>query len=110
MSTTPYITTIMCLAFSLGTFFQLSLKNKMSKQTLLLKISAWAILTISIFICGYAIGWVRAIPLWIVLLCLVGIVSLYIGNQWQKPHKTMSLICFPIALIGIALNVTGASL
>ncbi|MEM7016009.1 MAG: hypothetical protein AAF512_01565, partial [Pseudomonadota bacterium] len=64
-----------------------------------MRISAWGLFLVSLYIIGQYLGWARGIPVWLGLLTLMGLSSILIAVLIPKYHVITGSISAGLALI-----------
>lgn len=100
MNSIPLTAFISCTAlifFSLGFFFQSSVQSKPKLWGWL----AWTALITSLLILCIHFSIVRAIPIWLMTVSLMGTLNVYLGNQVLKLHLKLTVIAGVISIAGL---------
>ena len=63
-----------------------------------LKIAAWGLLVISVFLCATLQGWERGVPVWLCLVGAAGFVSLYVSAYKPTQHVKSGVTALILAL------------
>lgn len=77
----------------------------------ILSVLSWLSLAATFRAMGLAIGWELAVPVWMCLLCMIGVASLFIAALSQRWHLAMGVSSGFVALFGVVVaTVSGLSM
>lgn len=80
------------------------LVTKSIRTRVMLKISAWCLLILSMFLCASLQGWERGIPVWLCMIAVAGFASLYVSAYKSLFHIKSGLAAAVLSiLLGVVL-------